>query len=282
MNKAQVRITDSLLCGYQQNLLLIAGPCQIESLEHSLMIASAVKKIADQIGLNFVFKASYDKANRTSLGGQRGLGIEKGLQILADVRSKLNVPILTDVHDKEQAKLAAEVVDILQTPAFLCRQTDLLIACGETGKCINVKKGQFLAPTDMLYAAEKIASTGNKNILLCERGTCFGYRELIVDMRALPQMRACGYPVVFDATHSVQSMGGAAGSSGGNREAIPGLAKAATAAGLDAIFLEVHEEPDRAPSDAASMLRLEELEELLLQISQIDGICNPRSLESSY
>ena len=275
------KISDSISCGEGQKLLLIAGPCQIESLEHSLMIAESVKAIADRLGMNYVFKASFDKANRTSLGGKRGLGIDAGLKILDQVKNSLKVPVLTDIHSPEQAKIAAEVVDILQTPAFLCRQTDLLTACGETGKCINVKKGQFLPPEDMAFAAQKIASTGNKNILLCERGSCFGYRDLVVDIRSFPAMRASGFPVIFDATHSVQSMGGyvglsGAGSSGGNRKAIPVLARAAVAAGIDGIFIEVHQDPDSAPSDAASMLKLEDLENLLITLNQIDKITNPR------
>jgi 2-dehydro-3-deoxyphosphooctonate aldolase (KDO 8-P synthase) len=252
-------------------LLLIAGPCQIESLEHSLKIAEYILSIINKYPIDFVFKASYDKANRTSLKGQRGLGIEKGLEILKKVKDQLNIPVITDIHTAEQASLAAEFVDILQIPAFLCRQTDILIAAGNTGKAINVKKGQFLAPADMRFCIEKIESTGNHNILLCERGTCFGYRDLVVDMRGLMIMKKLGYPVVFDATHSVQSMGGESGSSGGSREFIPGLAKAAIATGINALFIECHDNPDQAPSDSASMLKIDGLEKLLKDIINIQS-----------
>ena len=213
--------------------------------------------------MNLVFKSSYDKANRTSIKGQRGLGIDEGLKVLEKVRAALDVPILTDIHSPEEAKIAGAVVDIIQTPAFLCRQTDLLLAAGATGKPINVKKGQFLPPEDMAHVAAKIASTGNEKILLCERGACFGYRDLIVDMRSLVTMRESGYPVVFDGTHSVQSMGGKGGSSGGSREFIPPLVRAAAAVGIDGLFLECHDNPETAPSDGATMLKLPEIEALL-------------------
>jgi 2-dehydro-3-deoxyphosphooctonate aldolase (KDO 8-P synthase) len=250
-------------------LLVIAGPCQIESLEHSLMIAKHLHEIAAKLPIQLVYKSSFDKANRTSLTGARGTGIEAGLEILTQVRNTYALPILTDVHSVEQARTAGAVVDILQIPAFLCRQTDLLLAAGETGKAVNVKKGQFLHPEDMRFVAEKIASTGNRQIFLCERGTCHGYRDLIVDMRSLLIMRACGYPVIFDATHSVQSMGGIGGSSGGSREYVRPLLRAATAVGVDGVFIECHQDPAHAPSDGASMLPLSELEATLREVLAI-------------
>lgn len=262
-------IAPSISVGEKEKLLVIAGPCQIESEDHALFVAETLKDIASRLDINLVYKSSYDKANRTSISTQRGVGIDKGLAILDKVRRVHGLPVLTDVHTEEETKIAGEVVDIVQIPAFLCRQTDLLLAAGKTGKTINVKKGQFLAPPDMKYAAEKIASTGNDKILLCERGTCFGYRDLIVDMRSLPQMRSVGYPVIFDATHSVQNMGGAGGSSGGNREYVPLLLRAAVAVGIDGIFVECHEAPDRAPSDGPNMIPLNEMEDLLRQALRI-------------
>lgn len=272
MNIAAVSVTQKIKCGPGNPLLLIAGPCQIESLDHCLMIAEKLSNLCAKLGFNYIFKSSFDKANRTSLTGGRGLGIDEGLRILDEVKTRTDIPILTDVHNPEQAQIAAEVVDILQTPAFLCRQTDLLIAVGKTGKTINVKKGQFLAPSDMKFVADKISSTGNKNILLCERGSCFGYRDLIVDMRGLSTMRQTGYPVIFDATHSVQSMGGAGGSSGGSRESVAPLARAAVAVGVDGVFIECHEQPERAPSDGASMLPLNEMDKLLSTLSEINKV----------
>ena len=269
---SSVNINPKIKCGSGNPLLIIAGPCQIESLAHCLMIAEKLIEICSKLNLNYVFKSSFDKANRTSLSGERGIGIDEGLRILDEVRSRLQVPVLTDIHTPEQATLAAQVVDILQTPAFLCRQTDLLLAVGKTGKPINVKKGQFLAPQDMKYVADKIASTGNKNILLCERGSCFGYRDLVVDMRGLVTMREIGYPVIFDATHSVQSMGGAGGSSGGSRESVAPLARAAVAVGVAGVFLECHEQPERAPSDGASMLPLDDMQKLLATLNQLHKI----------
>jgi len=256
-------ITPTISVGRGQDLLLIAGPCQIESLDHCLMIADTLQKFVRGLPVNLVFKSSYDKANRTSLEGKRGLGIDAGLQILAEVKKRTGLPVLTDIHTPEQAAVAAEVVDILQTPAFLCRQTDLLLAVGRTGKAVNVKKGQFLDPHDMAHVAAKIASTGNDNLMLCERGSCFGYRDLVVDMRGLIIMAESGYPVVFDATHSVQSMGGAGGASGGNRAFIPPLMRAAVATGIDGLFIECHEEPARAPSDGASMMPLDQMKGLI-------------------
>jgi 2-dehydro-3-deoxyphosphooctonate aldolase (KDO 8-P synthase) len=266
-----ISINSHVKVGANQPLLIIAGPCQLESADHALSVASQLQKMIAPHGFHFVFKSSYDKANRTRLGSTRGLGIQEGLAILQKVKEELDVPVLTDIHSPEEAHQAAEVVDVLQTPAFLCRQTDLLLAVGATGRTINVKKGQFLPPQDMVYAAEKIASTGNSNILLCERGTCFGYRDLIVDMRSLLIMRELGYPVVFDATHSVQSMGGAGGSSGGLRQYVVPLIKAAVAIGVDALFFECHPDPDRAPSDGPSMLALDSVPALLETITRIRG-----------
>jgi len=244
-------------------LVLIAGPCVIESEEGCLRIARATKRIADEVGMPLIFKASYDKANRTSVGSYRGPGLHDGLRILQRVKDELGVPVLTDVHEPSQADTVAEVVDVLQIPAFLCRQTDLLLAAGRTGKVVNIKKAQFLSPHDMRHVIAKIESTGNKQILLTERGTSFGYNNLVVDMRSLPIMRSFGYPVVFDATHSVQLPGGADGKSGGQREFVPVLTRAAVAVGVDALFLEVHDDPDAALSDGPNMVRLGELGELL-------------------
>ena len=261
--------------GPKEPLLVIAGPCQIESLGHCLSIGSFLKEVARRLPVQLVFKSSYDKANRTSIQGKRGLGIEEGLAVLANVRATLDVPVLTDVHSPEEATAAGAVVDVVQTPAFLCRQTDLLLAAGATGKTVNVKKGQFLAPQDMAHVAAKIASSGNQNIMLCERGSCFGYRDLVVDMRSLPLMHAAGYPVIFDATHSVQSMGGSSGASGGQREFIPPLARAAAAVGIDGIFIECHDYPEKAPSDGASMLPLDAVEPLLSSVLRIrDAVRN--------
>lgn len=270
--KNSINITQGIKVGAGEPLLLIAGPCQIESLEHSLMIASRLKEISAKYPVNLIFKSSFDKANRTSLAGKRGPGIREGLEILNLVKTKTGLPVLTDVHTAEQAELVAEVVDVLQIPAFLCRQTDLLIAAGKTNKPINVKKGQFLPPEDMRFVAEKISSTGNQNIMLCERGSSFGYRDLVVDMRSLVIMKSLGYPVVFDGTHSVQSLGGSGGSSGGNREFIPYLSNAAAATGIDGLFLECHENPNCAPSDAASMLPIETLDSILSKVCSIREI----------
>jgi len=253
-------------------LALLAGPCQLESLDHARMLAEAIAKITSDLGVPFVFKASYDKANRTSLTGKRGLGIDKGLEILNQIREEFGCPVVTDVHDIDQVRRAAEVVDILQIPAFLCRQTDLLLAAGETGRAINVKKGQFLAPWDMSNVAAKLTSTGNENIMLCERGTSFGYNMLVSDMRSLPIMAETGYPVVFDATHSVQQPGGLGEATGGKREFVPVLARAAVAVGTAAIFMEVHEEPDVAPSDGPNMVRLKDLRGVLSTLVAHDKV----------
>ncbi len=253
-------------------LTIIAGPCQLESLDHAQMIAGTMKEACAAAGAQFIFKASYDKANRTSLSGKRGLGMEAGLKVLEAVKKGLDVPVLTDIHEREQCAPVAEVCDVLQIPAFLCRQTDLLIAAGETGAVINVKKGQFLAPWDMANVVSKLESTGNKRILLTERGTSFGYNTLVADMRALPQMAKTGYPVVMDATHSVQQPGGMGGSSGGQREFAPVMARAAVALGVAAVFIETHEVPDTAPSDGPNMIPLSEMPALLNVLMQLDRI----------
>lgn len=242
----------------KKNFIIFAGPCQIESLSHSLKIAEHLKEVAaNQKNVRLVFKASFDKANRTTLTSKRGVGIARGLEILAEVKRLTELPIVTDIHEAGQAATVAEVADVLQIPAFLCRQTDLLIAAGETGKVINIKKGQFLAPQDMRFAAEKVASTGNNKVLLCERGTCFGYRDLVVDFRSLIEMQELGWPVIMDITHSCMSMGGNEGTSGGSRRfALPYL-KAALSIGCQGIFMECHDDPKQAPSDSSTMLPLE-------------------------
>lgn len=252
--------------------LLIAGPCQMESLEHAQMLAEKIAAAADAAKRPWVFKASYDKANRSSLSGKRGLGMEKGLTILDQISREFGCPVLTDVHEPGHCAPAAEVCDILQIPAFLSRQTDLLLAAGETGRAINIKKGQFLAPWDMVHVAEKVASTGNENIMLCERGASFGYNTLVSDFRALPIMAETGYPVVFDATHSVQQPGGQGGSTGGKREFVEPLARAAVAVGAAALFIETHEDPDKAPSDGPNMVRIEDLGPMLQRLAQIDDL----------
>ena len=242
---------------------LIAGPCQLETLDHARMLADRIAQACAPTGTRFIFKGSFDKANRSSLAGQRGVGMEEGLAILSRIRDEFGVPVLTDVHDAAQCAPVAQACDVLQIPAFLCRQTDLLLAAGQTGRALNVKKGQFLAPWDMTHVAAKIASTGNERIMLCERGTSFGYNTLVSDFRSLPIMAQTGYPVVFDATHSVQQPGGRGTSSGGQREFVPMLARAACAVGVDALFIETHEDPDRAPSDGPNMVPVAEMGGLL-------------------
>jgi 2-dehydro-3-deoxyphosphooctonate aldolase (KDO 8-P synthase) len=253
-------------------LLVIAGPCQLESLDHARMIAGHMAKVCAEAGAQFVFKGSYDKANRTSLKGKRGLGMAAGLQILADIRAEFGCPVLTDVHAPDQCAPVAEAVDILQIPAFLCRQTDLLLAAGETDAAINIKKGQFLAPWDMQNVAEKVASTGNERLLLTERGVSFGYNALVADMRALPEMAKTGYPVVMDATHAVAQPGGLGGSSGGQREFAPVLARAAVALGIGGVFLETHEDPDNAPSDGPNMIRLDDMADVIGTLMALDAV----------
>ncbi|HUB43607.1 MAG TPA: 3-deoxy-8-phosphooctulonate synthase [Acetobacteraceae bacterium] len=252
--------------------VLIAGPCQIESRGHALEVAAALRDLSDATGVRVIYKSSYDKANRTSATAARGVGMGQGLAILAEVRERTGLPTLTDVHAADQCAPAAQAVDVLQIPAFLCRQTDLLLAAGETGRTINVKKGQFLAPWDMQHVAAKIASTGNHNILLCERGASFGYNTLVSDMRALPIMARTGYPVVFDATHSVQQPGGQGASSGGERAFAPVLARAALAVGVAAVFIETHPDPDHAPSDGPNMIPLRDMPALVRRLQQFDAL----------
>ena len=253
-------------------LTVIAGPCALESADHAQMIAGTMKEACDAVGAQYVFKASYDKANRTSVGGKRGMGMEHGLAVLSDVGKAIGVPVLTDVHAPDQCAAAADAVDILQIPAFLCRQTDLLLAAGETGAVINIKKGQFLAPWDMPNVVSKVESTGNTRILLTERGVSFGYNTLVTDMRALPQMATTGCPVVMDATHSVQQPGGQGGSTGGQREFAPVIARAAVAIGVAAVFIETHENPDSAPSDGPNMIHLDQIPLLIDTLMKFDGL----------
>tara|TARA_Y100000590_G_scaffold384644_1_gene456163 strand:+ start:597 stop:1430 length:834 start_codon:yes stop_codon:yes gene_type:complete len=255
-----------------RNFCLIAGPCQLETEQHAIDMSGKIKEVATKLGVNFIYKTSFDKANRTSLKGKRGIGLEQSLPIFDKIKKELNVPILTDVHNAEQCSIVAEHVDILQIPAFLCRQTDLLIAAAKTKKIINVKKGQFLAPWDMANVTKKISDSGNNNILLTERGASFGYNTLVSDMRSLPIMAKNGYPVIFDATHSVQQPGGQGDKSGGQREFVEYLARAAVAVGVAGIFMEVHQDPDNAPSDGPNMIPLSNLEKLLNQLIEIDKI----------
>lgn len=261
-----------LSIGNDQPLTIIAGPCQLESADHAQMIAGRMKEICDANGAQYVFKSSFDKANRTSLSGMRGLGMDEGLAILSGVGRAIGVPVLTDVHNEAQCAPAAQAVDIIQIPAFLCRQTDMLLAAGKTGAAINVKKGQFLAPWEMPNVVAKIESTGNRNILLTERGTTFGYNTLVADMRSLPQMAKTGYPVVMDATHSVQQPGGQGGSSGGQREFAPVMARAAVAVGVGAVFMETHQDPDNAPCDGPNMIYLRDMARLIETLMALDGV----------
>jgi len=251
---------------------LIAGPCVLESKTHAFDMAGALKEIAEKLDIPFIYKSSFDKANRTSINAERGMGIEKGLPIFQDLKKEFNIPIITDVHTPQQCEQAAEVVDILQIPAFLCRQTDLLIAAAKTGKIINVKKAQFLAPWDMKNVAKKIIDSGNPNVMLCERGSIFGYNTLINDMRALPVMAETGCPVIFDATHSVQKPGGNGTSTSGDRTMVPYLARAAMAVGIAGIFMETHQDPDNAPCDGPNMVKLEDIEGLLENLKAIDNL----------
>jgi len=251
---------------------LIAGPCQLESEEHAIKISSELKEITTELKINFIYKTSFDKANRTSIKGKRGIGLEKSLAIFDKIRNNVGVPILTDVHTPEQCNIVSKHVDVLQIPAFLCRQTDLLIAAAKTGKIINIKKGQFLAPWDMKNVIKKIEDSGNKNILVTERGASFGYNTLVSDMRALTIMARYGFPIVFDATHSVQQPGGMGEKSGGQREFVPTLSRAAIAVGVGAIFIETHEDPENAPSDGPNMIPINEVKSLLSKLIKIDSI----------
>lgn len=272
--KAEKILLNKFEISNQNPLALIAGPCQIESQAHAENIAGTVKEICDELGIGFIYKSSFDKANRTSVSSKRGVNIDKGLNILNAVKHLFGLPVLTDIHEPYQAKICADAgIDILQIPAFLCRQTDLLLAAGETGCVINVKKGQFLAPHDMKNVAAKIASTGNRRIMLCERGYTHGYNNLVVDMRSLPIMAETNYPVVFDATHSVQQPGGMGEKSGGDRTMVPYLARAAVATGcVAAVFMETHEDPDHAPSDGPNMIPLNDLKNILTDLKAIDGL----------
>jgi 2-dehydro-3-deoxyphosphooctonate aldolase (KDO 8-P synthase) len=257
-------------------LALIAGPCAIESREHALFMAGELKRLTDRLGMPLIYKSSFDKANRTSASSARGIGLEQGVEILAAVKAETGLPVLTDVHESWQCRPVAEVVDVLQIPAFLCRQTDLLRAAAETGRAINIKKGQFLAPWDMKQVTAKLESFGAEKILACERGTSFGYNTLVTDLRGLPQLAATGWPVVFDATHSVQQPGGQGGTSGGQREYVPVLARAAVAVGVAAVFIETHEQPDRAPSDGPNMVPLARMEELLTDLQRFDALAKAK------
>ena len=269
MKTVQIR---DLAIGNDRPLTVIAGPCQLESRDHAFMIAERLSKACAAAGAQFVFKGSFDKANRTSLSGKRGLGIEEGLRIHEAVRTEFGCPVLTDVHTEEQCATVAEVVDILQIPAFLCRQTDLLLAAGRTGAGVNVKKGQFLSPPEMANVADKVASTGNEKVMLCERGTTFGYNNLVADMRGLPTMARSGWPVVMDATHAVAQPGGLGGSSGGQREFAPVLARAAVSLGIAAVFMETHEDPDNAPSDGPNMVHLDQMPSVIASLMAFDAL----------
>ena len=269
----------SITIGNDLPLVFIVGPNTLESRAHALEMSAALAEIARRLGIDLIYKTSFDKANRSSVGSPRGIGLEAGLPILAEVRERSALPVLTDIHAPEQCAPVAETVDVLQIPAFLCRQTDLLLAAGATGKPVNVKKGQFLAPSDMKNVAVKIASTGNKQILLCERGASFGYNTLVVDMRALAIMAQTGYPVVFDATHSVAQPGALGDRSGGEREFVPVLARAAVAVGIAAVFIETHQDPDRAPCEGATMVPLKALPELLETLVAFDRLAKGRSAQ---
>jgi 2-dehydro-3-deoxyphosphooctonate aldolase (KDO 8-P synthase) len=270
---------NTLVASNENKIFLIAGPCQIESQDHAEQTAGQIKEICDELDIDLIYKSSFDKANRSSISTKRGIGIDEGLHILNAVKHEFGIPVLTDIHESYQAELVADAgIDVIQIPAFLCRQTDLLLAAGATGRAINVKKGQFLAPQDMKNVAAKIASTGNERIMLCERGYTHGYNNLVVDMRSLPIMAHTGYPVIFDATHSVQQPGGMGTVSGGDRKMVPYLARAAVATGCVAgVFMEVHEDPDNAPSDGPNMINLNDLKSILEDLVAIDGIVKRRT-----
>ncbi len=267
-----------IVAGNDNKIFIIAGPCQIESQDHAEFLAGSIKEICDDLDLDLIYKSSFDKANRSSISTKRGIGIDEGLKILNSIKHEFGIPVLTDIHESYQAELVADAgIDVIQIPAFLCRQTDLLLAAGKTGCAVNVKKGQFLAPHDMKNVAAKIASTGNERVMLCERGYTHGYNNLVVDMRSLPIMASTGYPVVFDATHSVQQPGGMGTVSGGDREMVPYLARAAVATGCVAgVFMETHEDPDNAPSDGPNMVRLDKLRNTLEELVTIDGYVKSR------
>jgi 2-dehydro-3-deoxyphosphooctonate aldolase (KDO 8-P synthase) len=268
---AEVRVGD-VTFGPRRPIAVFAGPCQMESRAHALEIATALKEIAGRLGLGLVYKTSFDKANRTSLSGKRGIGLAAALDVFAEIRSSLGLPVVTDVHEAGQCAALAEVVDVLQIPAFMCRQTDLLIAAAKTGRVVKVKKGQFLAPWDMTNVVAKITGSGNPNVLVTERGASFGYNTLVVDMRGLPIMAETGAPVIFDATHSVQQPGGKGTSSGGDRRFVPVLARAAVAVGVAGLFIETHQDPDNAPSDGPNMVPLKDFERLMRELMEIDAV----------
>jgi 2-dehydro-3-deoxyphosphooctonate aldolase (KDO 8-P synthase) len=269
----------SLTLGNDLPMVLISGPCQMESRTHALETAGALKEMCAKAGVGLIYKTSFDKANRTSLGGKRGIGLEGALPVFAEIQESLGIPVLTDIHAPDQCALLAPVVDVLQIPAFLCRQTDLLLAAGLTGRAINVKKGQFLAPWDMVNVAQKIESTGNDRVMLCERGVSFGYNNLVTDMRSLPIMAKSGHPVVFDATHATQQPGGLGGSSGGQREFALVLARAAVAVGVAAVFAEAHENPDAAPSDGPSMIPLSDMPDFITTLTAFDQLAKRRPVQ---
>lgn len=269
----QIKLNDNFIIG-EKKLTLLAGPCAIESEEMSLEVAKRLKDICDRLDINYIFKSSFDKANRSSIHSPRGVGIEEGLRILQKVKDEIGVPVVTDVHEPWQCEKVAEVVDMLQIPAFLARQTDLLVAAANTGKIVNVKKGQFMAPWDMKNVVTKMQEAGNDNVMLCERGSSFGYNNLVVDMTGLLEMRALGYPVVFDATHAAQKPGGKGSSTGGNREFVYPLMRAALATGVDAIFAEVHPDPDNAFSDGPNQLKLDDIEEILIGANKLFKLVN--------
>ncbi len=277
----KIQVTEKLSIGDDCPLVLFGGPCVMESSDFTVKMATEIQKVCDRLDVPLIFKSSFDKANRTSINSFRGQTIEDGLKILEKVKEQVGVPVVTDIHESYQAAIVGEVADVLQIPAFLCRQTDLLMAAAATGKAINVKKGQFLAPKDMKHVVKKLESGGAKNILLTERGSSFGYNTLVVDFRSLPQMRDLGYPVVFDATHSVQMPGGQGEKSGGQREFVPTLARAAAAIGIDALFMEIHENPDIAPSDGPNMVFLDQLEDSLRQILNVRKALQASTLVSA-
>ena len=272
MNAPKIVEVGPYTIGNNRKITLLAGPCAMESRAHGLEMAMALKEIADQFDVGMIYKSSYDKANRTSVSSNRGIGIKDAMPIFSEIKEVTGLPVVTDVHNADDCNIVGEVVDVLQIPAFLCRQTDLLMAAGKTGRAVNIKKGQFLAPWDMMNVVKKVESTGNRNIMLCERGASFGYNALVSDMKSLPIMAKSGYPVIFDATHSVQHPGGQGDTSGGDREFAPVLARAAVAVGVAGVFMETHQDPDNAPSDGPNMVPLDKLEKLLSQLFEIDNL----------
>jgi len=277
MTQHHVKVSNTITIGNDLPFTLLAGPCAMESRDHAMEMSSALKEMTDKLGIPFIYKTSFDKANRTSIASGRGVGMDKALPVLAEIKDKYGCPVVTDVHSPEQCAVVAEVADVLQIPAFLCRQTDLLIAAAKTGKPVNVKKGQFLAPWDMANVAKKLTESGNQNVMLCERGSSFGYNTLVNDMRALPIMAETGHPVVFDATHSVQQPGGAGNTTSGDRRFVPPLARAATAIGVAALFMETHEDPDNATSDGPNMMYLHDMPALLAELVDLDRLVKPQA-----